>query len=217
MSETRTQRKTFLKVIPGRGYGQKTDAELVVLCQEQDAAAFEELVRRHERSVYALLYKLAPDWSDTADLAQEAFVRMWRGICNLQNPHAFRAWLNQIVTHLFYDELRKRPRQLPTVSMDYSYEHDDEEEPTRDIPDSSACPAEIAERKELSELIRGAMDTLPEHFRTAIVLRELQGLSYEEIAQITDTDLGTVKSRIFRARSKVQQLLQPYLDHEVAA
>ncbi len=206
-----------LSVIVGKGYSQKTDAELVVLCQGQpkDQAAFEELVKRHQRTVFSLLYKLAPEWADTADLAQEAFIRIWRGIDRLQNPKAFRSWLTQIVTNLFYDELRKRPRQLNTLSLDQSYESDDEQEGfTRDVRDPAAGPEEMCQRQELNQVVQKAMTSLPEQFRTVIVLRELEGLSYEEIAAITKSDLGTVKSRISRARTKIQHLLVPYLNSD---
>ncbi len=192
-------------------YSQKSDRDLVLACQKRDPAAFEELVKRHQRTVYALLYQLAPDWTDTSDLAQEVFIRVWRSINNLRNPSSFRSWLTQIVTNLFYDELRRRPRRLPTVSMDEGLDDGDDEGPTRDIPDVSALPDETILNNELSEVIRDAMNKLPEQFRTAIVLRELEGLSYEEIAILTKTEMGTVKSRIARARTKLQELLQPYL------
>lgn len=194
-------------------YSQKSDRDLVLACQKRDPAAFEELVKRHQRTVYALLYQLAPDWVDTSDLAQEVFIRVWRSINNLRNPSSFRGWLTQIVTNLFYDELRRRPRRLPTVSMDEGLDPDAEEgeSATRDIPDVTLLPDEKVLNRELSEVIREAMAKLPEQFRTAIVLREVEGLSYEEIAILTKTEMGTVKSRIARARTKLQELLQPYL------
>ncbi len=195
-------------------YSQKSDRDLVLACQKRDPAAFEELVKRHQRTVFALLYQLAPDWSDTSDLAQEVFIRVWRSINNLRNPSSFRGWLTQIVTNLFYDELRRRPRRVPTVSMDEGIDPDaeaGESSTTRDIPDNSALPDENVLNRELSEVIREAMAKLPEQFRTAIVLREVEGLSYEEIAILTKTEMGTVKSRIARARTKLQELLQPYL------
>jgi len=194
-------------------YSQKSDRDLVLACQRREPQAFEELVKRHQRTVYALIYQLAPDWEDTTDLAQEVFIRVWRSINNLRNPASFRSWLTQIVTNLFYDELRKRPRKLPTVSMDDSADSDDSENPTRDIPDTSALPDEKALNKEVSDVIRQAMLKLPEQFRTAIVLREVEGLSYEEIAVITQTEMGTVKSRIARARTKLQELLKPYIEN----
>jgi RNA polymerase sigma-70 factor (ECF subfamily) len=205
-------RPNHLSLIVGSGYSKKTDAELVLLCQKRDEAAFEELIKRHQRTVYSLLYKLAPEWSDTADLAQEAFIRIWRGIDRLQNAGSFRSWLTQIVTNLFYDELRKRPRQLPTLSLDQSFENEEDQEMgTRDVKDTTAGPDELYQRKELNMIVQKAMASLPEQFRTVIVLRELEGLSYEEIAALTNADLGTVKSRISRARSKIQSILTPYL------
>ncbi len=193
-------------------YSQQSDRDLVLACQRREPEAFEELVKRHQKTVYALLYQLAPDWQDTSDLAQEVFIRIWRSINNLRNPAAFRSWLTQIVTNLFYDELRRRPRKLPTVSMDESLDSESEDGATRDIPDDSTPPDEGLLNKELSEVIRQAMMKLPEQFRTAIVLREVEGLSYEEIAVITKTEMGTVKSRIARARLKLQEMLRPYLD-----
>ena len=194
-------------------YSQKNDRDLVIACQRREPAAFEELVKRHQRTVYALLYQLAPEWQDTADLAQEVFIRIWRNINNLRNPSSFSSWLTQIVTNLFYDELRKRPRQLSTISMDESLEMDDSAEgATRDIADMSSQPDDIVLNREISEAIRQAMTKLPEQFRTAVVLREVEGLSYEEIAILTKTEMGTVKSRIARARSKLQELLKPYLE-----
>ena len=205
------QRPQFT-VIEGGSYSGKTDAELIVLCQHKDSRAFEELIKRHQRTVYALLYRLAPDWNDTADLAQEVFIRMWRSIGNLRNPSAFRSWLSQIVTNLFYDELRKRPRQLPTISMDEPLDNEEgSDATTRDIRDKAAGPDELCQRNELTEIVRQAMTRLPEQFRTAIILREFEGLSYEEIALITHTEIGTVKSRIARARAKVQEMVSPYL------
>jgi len=156
---------------------------------------------------------LAPDWEDTTDLAQEVFIRVWRSINNLRNPASFRSWLTQIVTNLFYDELRKRPRQLNTLSLDQSFESDDEQDnATRDVRDNAAGPDEICQRKELNKVVREAMASLPDQFRNVIVLRELEGLSYEEIAELTNADLGTVKSRISRARTKIQNILTPYLN-----
>ncbi len=195
-----------------QGNQTQTDAELVVLSQQQDTHAFELLVRRYQRPVYNLIYQLAPDLNNTSDLAQEVFIRAWKSIHKLRNPRAFRSWLNQIATNLFYDELRRRPKHMNTISMDEGFESDDHDEgPTRDIADTSALPDECFQRQELIDAIHNAMEQLPETFRTAIVLRELQGLSYEEIAVLTQSEMGTVKSRIARARTKIQQLLTPYL------
>jgi len=191
-------------------YEQMSDSELILACQLRDERAFEWLVRKHERSVYALLHQLAPEWRDAADLVQETFIRVWRSIGTLRNPEAFKTWLRQIVTNIFYDQLRSRPQSAP-VSIETQVIGSDDEAIVRQIADESTIPDDMYERRELSSAIEKAMEALPEEFRTAIVLRELQGLPYSEIASITHTEIGTVKSRIARARVKIQRMLSPYL------
>jgi len=194
-------------------YEEMADIDLIPHCQAGKKIAFEVLVKRYERTVFALLYQLAPDWKDLNDLAQEVFIRVYKGIARLRNPRTFRSWLNQIALNLFYDELRKRPRRLPTVSLDQSIESDNGEgEFLREVKDTRLLPDETISNRELEGVIRKAMAQLPEQFRTAIVLRELQGLRYEEIASIVDCELGTVKSRIARARTRLQEIIKPYLD-----
>ena len=92
-------------------YDQMSDAALVIACQARNKCAFEALIKRYRRTIYGLLYQLAPDWRDTADLAQEVYIRMWRSIATLRNVSAFKSWLHQLVTNLFYDELRKRAEE----------------------------------------------------------------------------------------------------------
>jgi RNA polymerase sigma-70 factor, ECF subfamily len=185
--------------------------ELVVKAQEGSISALEELVARHQKLVYVTLYQLAPERNDITDLTQEVLLRMCRSIKSLRNPKTFKYWLNRIITNLFYDELRKAPRQLRTVSMDEPAYDDDDEGPARDIPDTGDMPDKVALNSELDKKIHEAIQNLPEQFRTIIVLREIQGLSYEEIASLTETNIGTVKSRLARARLKLQEVLEPYL------
>lgn len=190
-------------------FDRASDAELVIACQQKESRAFEMLVKRHQQTVYSLLRHLAPDWSDTTDLSQEVFLRVWRFIDKLRNPYAFRTWLAHIATNVFYDELRKRQRELPTVSTDTALDPD--EEGSMDIVDNTTLPDEAVACDELAGCIEKALSDLPEQFRMAIVLREVHGLSYDEIAAATDCGIGTVKSRIARARAKVQRKLTPYL------
>lgn len=193
-------------------YIQATDLEIVQFCQIGNKEAFQELVRRYQKNVFALLYQLAPEWKDLNDLSQEVFIRVFRGIHNLRNPKIFKSWLNQIVLNLFYDELRKRPRRLKTISIDQSFEDENSEsEFIREVKDPGLKPDEIIINNETKEAIKKAMAQLPEQFRTAIVLRELQGLQYEEIAELLGCALGTVKSRIWRARERLQEILEPVL------
>ncbi|HEY9685928.1 MAG TPA: sigma-70 family RNA polymerase sigma factor [Coleofasciculaceae cyanobacterium] len=190
--------------------------ELILRAQQEQGAgqmsALEELVSRYQKLVYVTLYQLAPERQDITDLTQEVLLRMCRSIKSLRNPKTFKYWLNRIITNLFYDELRKAPRQLKTISLDEPvYEGDDDQSPARDIPDVSEMPDKVALNSELDAKIQQAIQNLPEQFRTIIVLREIQGLSYEEIASLTDTNIGTVKSRLARARLKLQEVLEPYL------
>ncbi len=196
-----------------------TMEELVVLAQQESKGskesmrALEELVRRNQKNVYITLYHLAPQRNDLADMTQDVLLRMCRSIHSLRNPKTFKYWINRIITNRFYDELRKKPRQLNTVSMDVSYSGNGDEGKTssRDIPDQSEEPEQLILNSELDQEVQAAIKNLPEHFRTIVVLREIQGLSYEEIANLTNSNLGTVKSRLARARTKLQEALQPYI------
>jgi RNA polymerase sigma-70 factor (ECF subfamily) len=190
-----------------------SNLDLVVQCQQgrhPDRSAFTELVRRYQSHVERLLYHLAPDWSDRCDLVQEVWIRVYRHIQRLKEPEKFKGWLSRIVTNLFYDELRKRKRYRSPLSLDAPRQPDGEGADW-DLPCSDPGPDETLVTQEFYQKLRFAIDQLPDSFRTTIILRELQGLSYEEIAEITAVSLGTVKSRIARARHRLQEQLQPYL------
>lgn len=193
-------------------YTDLSDGDLVVACQRGSDGAFEHLLVRHKRVMMAIIYRLAPDFTDTSDILQELSIRIWRSIRQLRNANAFKAWLNQIITRLYYDELRKRPRLVTLVSLDAPTTYLDScISGSRDIVDGSPQPEETALTRELSEHLLEALNGIPMKFRTAVILRDVEGLSYEEIAAITHTELGTIKSRIARARCKVQNVLAPYM------
>lgn len=202
-----------MKQNPREIYKNMPMIDLVIKSQHDDRIALEELVKRNERIVYSTFYHLDPNRVDIADLVQEVLYRMSRAIKSLKNPKTFKFWLNQIITNLFYDELRKKTKRLATISMDTPYLDSDEgvSGMTRDIADLTKAPEETTLGSELDKKIREAIENLPEQFRIVIVLRELQGLSYEEIAAITGINIGTVKSRLARARAKLQDQIKPYL------
>lgn len=187
--------------------------DLIQRSQNDDKFALEELIKRNQKNVFSAFYHLDPKREDLSDLVQEALFRMARSIKKLKNPQRFKFWLNQIITNLFYDELRKKTRRISTISVDYSSFESDEEDKqmTRDIADKEKMPHEKSLGQELDSVIKNAIEELPEQFRIVIVLRELQGLSYDEIAIITETNIGTVKSRLARARNKLQDIIKPYL------
>ena len=188
--------------------------DLVLRCQQgsrPDRTTFAELLHRYQLHVDKILYHLAPEWQDRSDLAQEVWIRVYRNIRGLQEPAKFKSWLSRITTNLFYDELRKRKRITPPLSLDAPLTLDDgmvDWEIATDKPG----PEEQLTTQEFYDHLRDAIAQLPEVFRVTIILREIQGLSYEEISEITGVSLGTVKSRIARARQRLQLQLQKYLD-----
>ncbi|MGV2828562.1 sigma-70 family RNA polymerase sigma factor [Myxosarcina sp. GI1(2024)] len=190
--------------------------DLIVRCQEgsqPDRVAFAELLRRYQSHLNRLFYHLAPDWEERADLVQEVWIRVYRNINRLQEPAKFRGWLSRIATNLFYDELRKRKRVATPLSLDAPRQMKDGEI-SWELPADTPGPDENLATKEFYEHLHLAISELPPTFRTTIVLREIEGLAYEEIAEITGVSLGTVKSRIARARLKLQTVLQNYIDGE---
>lgn len=188
--------------------------DLVLQCQtgpRPEKAAFAELMRRYQSHVDKVLYHLAPDWQDRADLAQEVWIRVYRNVKRLNDPIKFRGWLSRIATNLFYDELRKRKRNSSPLSLDAPLTLEDGQLDW-EIASATPGPEEDLTTREFYDQLNEAIADLPEVFRTTIVLREIEGMAYEEIAELTGVSLGTVKSRIARARHRLQTQLQQYLD-----
>lgn len=165
-----------------------------------DINAFESLVAEYEKNVYNLALKMTQNESDAADMAQEAFIKAYNSLASFRGDSKFSVWLYRIVSNVCLDFLRKQKRR-PTVSL--SVEDDDGEETQLDIADESLSPQQLLERKMTRESVRRGLAALPEDYRQILLLREIQGLSYEEIGQALSLEAGTVKSRIFRARKKL--------------
>lgn len=201
----------FLRVLSGSTtYQDLQDYELVLACQHKNESAFNELYKRYVRHVRSSLNRLAPDWYDLHDdLVQECFIRVWKSSHTIKNPRAFKSWLEQVISHLVYDQLRRRAT-CPVVSIDEPLRNDDgSESGSRDIADTRHQPDDNFARQETMDQIHAALELLPQQFKNVIVLREFHGLSYEEIAEQTNTEIGTVKSRIARAKTKMQSRLRP--------
>ncbi len=183
--------------------------ELIHLAQSGDDVALEEIIRRQQKVVFASLYYLDSDNSDILDITQEVLLKVAKNIKRLKNPKTFKSWLNQIITNQFYDSLRKKQKSasIKKVSLDEKKEESKELE----VPDHSANPYKEMARKELGANIKKSISKLENPFKSAIIMRELQGLSYEEIANATNSNIGTVKSRIARARLKLQEDLRDYI------
>lgn len=190
-----------------------SDAALIARCQRADVAAFNEIVARYKTKIYNYLYRMTGNAEDAEDLAQEVFVRMYTNI------HAFRAeaslstWLFRIAGNLCIDAFRRNKKQRgAVVSLDASLSEDESEGATRDIPDSTLAPETLFARKELGMQIETALAKLPHKLRSAVILHDIEGLPYEEIAAVEKIPVGTVKSRIFNARVSLRASLRSYLE-----
>ena len=176
---------------------------LIQAAQRGDLNAFNELVLFYQRQVYNLAYRIMGDEDSAADAAQEAFISAYRGIGRYRGG-SFKAWLMRIVTNACYDELRRRKRR-PTSSLDALYVTD--AAPGEVLMSDSEGPEAYARRQDLNRTLHAGLQTLPEEQRTTLVLSDVQGYDYQEISQITGVSLGTVKSRLSRARAKMRDYL----------
>lgn len=181
------------------------DEELVARSKNGDINAFEELVCRYERKIYTVTYRLMGNHEDANDFAQEALLRAFQAIKNFRGEASFLTWICRIATNVCRDELRKRYRTT-TESLDERIILD-EGEVTKQYASSDMGPAEIYEQKEFQGKIQGLINNLSPEFRLTLVLRDIYGYSYEEIAEQLKCSLGTVKSRINRARNYLKDKL----------
>ena len=191
------------------------DKSLIERSRRGDMAAFDLLVRRHERTIFNVAYRLTGSYDDAADIAQDAFVRAWNNLKAFRGDAAFSTWLHRIVTNAFLDD-RKRRRARPTRSLNEVMELE-ENSVSRQFEDPSPGPAAIAEGDERRRVLERAIQTLPEAQRIMIVLYHTQGMAYEEIAEITHLPIGTVKSRLNRARLALRDRLGAHAELFTAA
>ena len=179
-----------------------------------DANAFEDLVRAHEKTVYNLALRTLGNAQDAEDVTQEAFLKAYRSLSSFRGDSKFSVWLYRIVSNLCLDQLRARKRK-PTQSM--TVENEDGEEDILEIPDEQFSPEKLLDRKLTRESVRRGLAALPDDAREILLLREIGGRSYDEIAEALDLDIGTVKSRIFRARKKLCALLEGNFSGDLAS
>ena len=169
-----------------------------------DANAFEDIVREYERNVYNIALRMSGDREDALDISQESFLKAFHSLRSFRGDSKFSVWLYRIVSNTCLDFLRERKRraEVPLVRGD-----DEGEAEQTEIPDESLAPEALLERKLTREALRRGLESLPEDQRKILLLREIQGFSYEEIGRILSLESGTVKSRIFRARRKLCEFL----------
>ena len=177
---------------------------LIAAAQTGRVDAFNQLVLAYQQRVYNLAYRIIGESAAAADASQEAFISAFQHISGFRGG-SFRSWLMRIVSNACYDELRRRKRR-PATPLDELGDYDEEANPA--LINGHEGPAQHAERQELARAIQTGIETLPPNQRAALVLSDVQGMSYQEIAEATGVSLGTVKSRLARARSKVRDYLR---------
>jgi len=172
-------------------------------------AAFEELVLRHQTQIYRVAYRLTGNHNDAEDLAQEAIVEAFRAFERYQPGTYFDRWLYRIMSRTYIDTVRRRNRR-PVISLDAPMGGEGDPLVTV-MGDSSQDPQQMTETFDLDGVVQVALDGLPQEFRTAVVLADIEGLSYDEVAQALRCPVGTVRSRLHRARQMLREALGPHL------
>jgi RNA polymerase sigma-70 factor (ECF subfamily) len=181
------------------------ERRLVEVAQRGDVESFNELVRLFEGRVYTLCYRMLGDAESAADAAQDAFLSAFRNLKSFRGG-SFRSWMLRIATNTCYDVLRIRKRR-PSVSLDIEADDESAASPLQ-IADTAESPDDFAQRRELAAAIQQGLTELPDEQRIVLILSDIQGLAYEEIAQITNSNLGTVKSRLSRGRARLREVLK---------
>lgn len=187
------------------------DQELVRRVQRGDSAAFDALVRKYQHRIIGLIGRYIPDWSECQDVAQETFLRAYRALGNFRGDAQFYTWLHRIAVNTAKNYLVAQNRRPPTDDIDAG---DAEQFDTGIRLRDNDTPEHELLRQEIERTLMRAVEALPEELRTAISLREVEGLSYDEIASKMGCPIGTVRSRIFRAREAIDAELKPLLDND---
>ncbi len=186
------------------------DSALIKKCKNGDIQAFESLINAYQKKAYNIALRIMANEEDAKDMAQEAFIRIYKSIMNFREESSFSTWIYRIVTNVCLDEVRKR-KNSATISIDAAISIDGIETKYELCCDKET-PEDIYEKTEKKEIILGAINELSEEYKGAIVLRDIEGFSYEEIATIMNCSIGTVKSRINRARNILKDKLHNRLE-----
>lgn len=191
-----------------------SDAMLVERAVAGDQKAFELLVIKYQRRIQRLIGRMVRDVDLVEDIAQETFIRAYRALAQFRGEAQFYTWLYRIAVNTAKKTLMDLKRN-PTVSENFFKSSDDDETSfVENELTNSETPDAVLASKEIAEMVNAAMEALPEELRQAITLREIEGLSYEEISEAMSCPIGTVRSRIFRAREAISQKIKPLLENQ---
>lgn len=180
------------------------------VARDGDRREFDTLVERYHKQAYNIAYRMAGNHADAEDLTQEAFIRAFRFFGQYRRELPFDSWLYKIMSNVFIDRLRRRPKanirslDAPVVTQ--------EGEAQFDVADPCDGPEDVVLSREMDVRIQAALETLPEAFRITVIYADIEGLSYEEIADVTRTNIGTVRSRLHRGRRLLRDKLKKYAD-----
>ena len=195
---------------PLRSFEGLDDSEIVHACLDGDGRAFTELVLRYQARLLNFIYRSIGDRERAEDLVQEAFIRVHRHLRRFDQSRKFSTWIYTIASNLAKNELRNRSRNPMVLFQTIKKNWDADHRPLQ-FEDVRSRPDDLYHKRHLRELVESSVSRLPEHHRAVFVLRELEGKSYEEIAEITGVNLGTVKSRLNRARASFAERIAPAL------
>ena len=187
------------------------DSAVVTAFLGGEERAFSELVDRYQTRLLNFIYRTIGDRDRAEDLVQEVFIRVYRHLHRFDRSKKFSTWVYTIASNLAKNELRNRSRNPLVLFTTMQGGHEDQDRPL-EFEDATSRPDDMYRHRHLRELVEDTVSKLPEHHRQVFVLRELEGKSYEEIAEITDCNLGTVKSRLNRARSAFAAIIEPHVD-----
>lgn len=188
---------------------QDSDQQLVERVQQGDKRAFDLLVLKYQHKIVAVVHRYVRDSADVNDVVQEAFIKAYRALANFRGDSAFYTWMYRIAINTAKNHLISKGRRPPSSDVDIEdaeYYAGNENLQDVDTPENNLF------RDELHAAVQNTIKALPDDLRTAVTLREMEGLSYEEIAEIMECPVGTVRSRIFRAREAIDKVVQPLMD-----
>ncbi len=177
-----------------------TEQDLILKSRRGEIGAFEQLVIEYQSKIYTLCYRYLGNEEDAYDMAQETFIKAFRSMDSFRGKSSFGTWLYRVASNVCLDEIRRRKRRVPTISIHEPVETGDGDL-EKELADARPTVEELYEQQEMSLYIQSILDAMKPQHKTVIILRDMMGLSYEEIGQVLNCSIGTVKSRLSRARS----------------